>query len=1377
MLRWHLSLSLVLSSCMLSLSLNGKDDTGGWNVPRFAADGAPLYKAASSVTPKPGTDVIVLDEESSYVFDADGKSVRTEYLVYKVLTENGASGWDAIAVGWEPWHGERPSIRARVITADNVVHTLDAKTITDAPAADSDEKTYGDGRIVRAPLPAIAIGSVVEEEEVLRESAPFFGAGTVSLDYFGRGVPVQNSKLTLDAPSALPLRYETKLLPDVKPQKSESNGRTQIIFRQGPMDALDSAENYLPADVPSRPEIRFSTGASWQAIAEGYAKIVDEKASTKEVQTLVNGLVAGKTTRQERASAIVEYLSREIRYTGVEFGDAAIVPHAQSETLKRKYGDCKDKATLGVAMLRAAGIPAFVALLNVGARADVDTELPGMGMFDHAIVYAPGTPDLWMDLTDEHARLGQLPNGDGGRLALVARAETTGLVKVPEASSQDNLIVEKRDIFLAENGPARVVETTEPHGVFESQFRAAYADADNKDNRKSLKDYLAYEYLADNMTRVERSDPANLSTQFELKLEAGKAKRGSTDLEVSVAAIRVESLFDRLPQELTVRDKDEEKDDDPSKDKPKKPRVGDYQLPVAYSYEWQYRILPPDGFQAKPLPPNMKTSLGPATMSEEFAKESDGSVRATIQFDTGKRRITAAEAKELKEKVAEAREGAPVMVYFEPIAEALMNEGKMREGFEASRSLIAKHPKDAVPHLRRAKMLLAAGMGKAARDEAMAATQLEPGSALAQKTLAGILEYDLLGRQFQRGSDYAGAEAAFRAAQKLDKDDNEIPGNLAILLEYNGEGERYGPGAKLKESVAEYRSLTEEQLAKIGVANNLAFTLFYAGDFAGAQKYSESLNPQLSSVIVAAETALHGAEAGMTEARKRTASEADLKTVLMGAGGMLMRARIYAPAADLMAAGASGNNASNTMALAAMLRKAVPHETIKAEDTPSNLVKRMFLMAMEPDITEEKLDAFESRNAKKVTARKTPEEIERTLTSMRSIRRSISRMGLPADVMVDIIMTAMQEQAEGDDASGYRVTLTPMGTNKTTMWVVKEDGKYRVLDSADKPNSVALEILDRVQAGNNSGAKVLLDWVREEEHLAGGDDPLAGYAFPRMWTKGKEAAAETMKIAAAAILAQTAETAGDGVKILEAARTSAKSDAEKLNLDIDLLSAYSNLSEYQKLEAKAAEMAKEYPESKTLFFDREIALRAMGKYGDADSLAQEMSKRLPEDTDIARAFIYTAVAREDYAKAHELGEKLAASGKAEANDLNEVAWTSLFTGKVSPSDLDTAIKSAELSQSKNAGILHTLGCVYAEIGKTKEALEVLLQAMDQLALDEPDPNYWYAFGRVAEQYGENEVARADYKQVKKPEKALQVPGSSYRLAQMRLATMDGRAQK
>jgi Flp pilus assembly protein TadD len=1118
------------------------------------------------------------------------------------------------------------------------------------------------------------------------------------------------------------------------------------------------------------------TGENWKSIAEGYGKIIDEKATQKDVHSLVNGLVLGKTSRQERAAAILQYLSREVRYTGVEFGDAAIIPHASAETLKHKYGDCKDKATLAVAMLRAAGIPAYVTLLNAGNRHDIDKDLPGMGLFDHAIVYAPGSPDLWIDPTDEYARLGQLPQSDQGRLALIARAESTELLRIPEESSHDNRIVEKREFWLAENGPARVTETTEPFGVFESEFRSAYADADNKDTRKNLKNYIENEYLSAKLGRIERSDPKDLSKQFRLVIEANEAKRGYTDIDSASVAIRLDSLFYKLPNELQEREKEAEKGGGATKDKPKKSRTTDYQLPEAFTYEWQYRIIPPLGFQAKPLPPSTKIALGPATLTEEFSLEGDGAVKAVVQFDTTKRRFSAAEAIELRNKAAELREGQAIFVYFEPTMHALLNQGKIREAFEASRELIARHPKEAVHHLQRAKALLAAGMGQAARDEARTAVKLEPGSALAQKTLAEILEYDLVGRRYRRGSDFVGAEAAFRAAQKLDPEDNEITGNLAIFLEYNHDGERYGPGAKLREAAAEYQGLKEDQLAKVGLKNNLAFTYFYGGDFAAAKKYAEKLNPQLNSVIVASEAGLNGTEAGMAEARKRTANETDLKAVLKTAGELLMRARRYSLAADFMASGASGSNASNTMGLAAMLRKAQPHEQIKTEDSPAGVVTRLFLITLDPQITLEKMGTIYSRNAQKVLHNSDPEDIEKTLKAGRAIRNALSKSGFPADVMLDVVLPAMQVQTEGEDSSGYRVTLQPAGANKIIMWVVKEDGKYRILDGAEKPNSIGLEILDRLRAGNTAGARVLLDWVRDEEHLPGGDDALSGFAFPRMWTKGKEATAEQMKNAAAAILSQTKQTARDSLQILESARSVAKDEPEKLNLSLALLSAYNNLEEFEKLHALASELSKQYPESKRLFFDNEIALRGLGRSAEADALAQDLIKKLPGDADVLRAFVHNAVAREDYDAAHKLGQGMVASGKAEASDMNGVAWNALFTGKVTPEDLDVVTKGVQLTPN-NAAFLHTLGCVYAEIGKTKEARDVLIQAMDHLNLDEPESNYWYALGRVAEQYGEDQVATEDYNQVKRPDKPFQVPGSSYRLAQNRLIAMRAAGEK
>jgi hypothetical protein len=61
--------------------------------------------------------------------------------------------------------------------------------------------------------------------------------------------------------------------------------------------------------------------------------------------------------------------------------------------------------------------------------------------------------------------------------------------------------------------------------------------------------------------------------------------------------------------------------------------------------------------------------------------------------------------------------------------------------------------------------------------------------------------------------------------------------------------------------------------------------------------------------------------------------------------------------------------------------------------------------------------------------------------------------------------------------------------------------------------------------------------------------------------------------------------------------------------------------------------------------------------------------------------------------------------------------------------------------------------------------------MDILNMDKLESNYCYGFGRIAEQYREGEIAIADYKEVRKPQKTWQIPSSSYKLAQNRLAAM------
>ncbi len=1242
--------------------------------------------------------------------------------------------------------------------------------MTEAPARGGDYKAYSDGKRLHAPFPAIAPGVVVEEEYTETETAPLFAPGRVGRVELGQqDVMVAHSRVVFDAPASLQLRTQLLLLPDAKPVRTETAGRVTLTFDVGPIDGIVTREAYIPPDVVHFPVIAFATGASWQSVAADYGKIVDNFSGSASVKAVVDPLVAGKKTVAEKEAAILDYLDREVRYTGIEFGEAAIVPHDPAETLAKKYGDCKDKATLLVVMLRAAGIPANVALLSVESRTDVPADLPGMGMFDHAIVYVPGKNPIWIDATDRYAQLGQIPMGDQGRLALITSDTTTALMKTPESTSKDNGLKETREVTLADNGPSNVVETTEPKGIYESGYRGYYADKPDNDTRDGLRGYVQAEYVSDDLTKVDRTDPADLSGPFELTIACDKAKRGFTNLEDAQVAIRVDRLFQMLPDELKRKDDSDEKKA-AGTDNPKKPRTDDWWLDAPYNMEWNYRLIPPAGFIPKELPKDQTVQIGPAVLTESFSAGKDGAVLAHLVFDSVKRRYTVAEATALRNEVADLINGPAITVNFEPQGAALLRDGKVKEALASYRALIAQNPNSAVHHLQVANVLLEAGMGEAARSEARLAVKLDPTSAVAERTLAEILKHDLVGRNLRAGSDMAGAADAYRAAIKLDPDDHSAQGDLAILLEYDSVGRRYSGESHMKEAIAEYEALGEDKLADLGIGNNLAFALFYGGDYAEAYKAGQTLNPEPEQLLSASMAMIEDSKAGLAEANKRSSDAASFKDSAGSAGAMLMNRREYPQAADFLQAGASGDDAARTLGLANMLRGAIHHEDAKFANTPEDVVKRFALVPFDPSMTKDKFAAMLSRNGLKVLNAMDAEELKDELSSGKQMNSQLAREESSLDVTEDILLKMLDPKGEGDDATGYREKVQMLGGSTMTAFVVKEDGQYKLLDTLDKPNSIALEMVDRVNAGDLKGTKALLDWMREDQHLEGGDDPLGGPVFPRFWTKGEAADARKMKLAAAAILVGTKPTVADGVAILEAGLKDAAGDRERTNIRLALAEGYSVQDNFVRLLDVASALEKDEPESKQAFEYNLEALMGLSRFDEALALADARLKLLDNDSDAYAAKMEIEANRGDFAAAHMWGEKQLALGQENAEMLNGLAWDALFTGKVTDDDVATAVKATQL-QKDSPDILHTLACLYAETGKTKEAHDLLLRAMDVWNLDEPNDEVWYVLGRIAEQYGERDIAVADYRKLKKPKEILAVPTSTWRLAQMRLKAM------
>ena len=360
---------------------------------------------------------------------------------------------------------------------------IGSQNTLDAPANDNRPEVFDDDRFYSGPLPAVKIGSVVERSITVEDTEPFFSAGIVQRFWFGGSAPIAKRHVTIEAPVSLHLKYEARLLPKLSVGKEQIKGGVRLTFEQANLPVLEENEPNLPSDISPWPYLVVSTASSWQAIAVQYNQTVEKQIASADLKTMVAGHAG--SNRMETIGNLVTYLHNHVRYTGIEFGEGSLVPRKPEETFKEQYGDCKDKAAALVALLRAAGIRSHLALLLTGPGLDVDAEHPGLGMFNHAIVYVPGTPDVWIDATDEFRTAG-LPYSDQGRNALVIDPDSSRLLKTPEAASEDNLLIEHRLFELREFGAAKITEESEPHGSIEAVYRNIYGGGDSKEIRQQL---------------------------------------------------------------------------------------------------------------------------------------------------------------------------------------------------------------------------------------------------------------------------------------------------------------------------------------------------------------------------------------------------------------------------------------------------------------------------------------------------------------------------------------------------------------------------------------------------------------------------------------------------------------------------------------------------------------------------------------------------------------------------------------------------------------------------------------------------------------------------------------------------------------------------
>jgi hypothetical protein len=373
--------------------------------------------AAAQAAPNPeGFASILLEQRLGYRVGEDRTGEDFVMQRIYIAKEDGVARWANFMLPQDPPAVTTKLEAARIIQPDGTSTVFNPAKMP--PATDCTSGLCG--ALTMVFMPNSHAGCLIEiayrTRHLLDASVPDFSEELpVQQD-----VPVLQTELQLQIPEKTALHFKLRNN-DEKPTETVADGMRTLSWKLGKMPAYEP----LPYDPPAHDLVAtldITSLDSWDAFASWYRRLTqgsdEQDPSVKEKAA---DLAAGATSRLDKIRKAYEFVSA-IRYVAIEFGINGIRPRTPAIVLQNRYGDCKDKANLLVALLADMGIEGRFCLLNRGSSTDVS--FPSW-QFNHAIAYVPKDPadgqpaDLWLDTTDSTAPFPTLSPGDIGRSALV----------------------------------------------------------------------------------------------------------------------------------------------------------------------------------------------------------------------------------------------------------------------------------------------------------------------------------------------------------------------------------------------------------------------------------------------------------------------------------------------------------------------------------------------------------------------------------------------------------------------------------------------------------------------------------------------------------------------------------------------------------------------------------------------------------------------------------------------------------------------------------------------------------------------------------------------------------------------------------------------
>ncbi|HWO11591.1 MAG TPA: DUF3857 domain-containing protein, partial [Polyangiaceae bacterium] len=402
----------------------------------------------------------------------NGLSSKFRQIVFQPLTDSAAAMSRQHAFSYE---ADREVVQlkgARVFRGDGRVD--EAIEYGEAAADDPSVSMYTSARNFIVQLPRLDPGDVVELKYRIddvtprNEYADYFG----EVAYLQSDEPTQNAEYVLITPKSRKF-YIDEQLPGLVRSEKVTDGQRIYRFVAKKVPAIEPE-----VSMPPWPEVlgfvHVSTYKDFKELGRWYWGLAkDQFDLDDETRKLVHDITKDSQTELDKVRAVFAWVVKNTRYVALEFGIYGHKPRRCVQTVARGWGDCKDKATVLVTLLKELGIPATMVVLRTQMKGGLRSKVASFAPFDHAIAYVPSM-NLYLDGTAEHTGIDELPRMDLGAVGFQVNEGKPALIQIPRPEPDKNFIARDIRAKVAKSGETKLSLDYTTAGYTAAELRRQY---------------------------------------------------------------------------------------------------------------------------------------------------------------------------------------------------------------------------------------------------------------------------------------------------------------------------------------------------------------------------------------------------------------------------------------------------------------------------------------------------------------------------------------------------------------------------------------------------------------------------------------------------------------------------------------------------------------------------------------------------------------------------------------------------------------------------------------------------------------------------------------------------------------------------------------